>query len=801
MPRAPRDTQGEEVDAYLDSLEQLHQRLDEGFSFSGNERNRVFLNCLGQGASDFADFADVSAVSGLDFADDARGLAFFDLEGDGDLDLWLSNRTAPRARLMRNDSPAAGRSVRLRLVGNGTTTNRDAVGARVLLDLEDGRSMQRSVRAGDGFLSQSSLWLHFGLGESRVRGAAVHWPGGASEAFDGLRAGRSYELVQGSGKGVRGAAPRSLSLVASAQEPAATSTGRRVVLASRVPAPSLTLSDYPQSGAAADLDPTGRVVPRLPGTPQLINLWASWCVPCRNELREITDHAARLEGALDLVAFSIDGMGEDAATTPADAQRLMAELDFPFPHGMATPATLDKVDLLQRALFDRIEPLALPFSVLVDGDGYVAALYRGGVTTEQLLADLDELRQPAEELRALAVPFDGRWFTPPSPRASVGNFAKWFSDSYPDEAVGLLERAAEEARASLARSDAAPYELRVARNRLEEALRSLAVVEKKRGRFAEAARWYEEMERASLGDGSARPARWNALFRAGAIDELEAALRARIEMAPGDADAHARLAEVLRSSGREVEALSSLERAVDLDPANTDLRFLYAGLLAGARRADEAMAQLELVVEQDPAHEDALLALANGAIQQRDGLRAMGYFERVVEVNPANVEGLRGLARSLVASRRIGEGIERFEAILSLAPDDAGAHHEMGIALLNTGQLALGVASLRRALEHDEDAQFLQPTNEIAWLLATHDNPRVRNGRLALELAEEMERVTEGNEMAVLETKAAAQAELGELEGAMKTMERALMLPTLTGKERQLVMERLDQYRARAAPP
>ena len=67
MPRAPRSLRDESIDVYLDSLRALHERLDEGMSWSGGERNCVFLNTGGEGAPERR-FANVSAVSGLDFA-------------------------------------------------------------------------------------------------------------------------------------------------------------------------------------------------------------------------------------------------------------------------------------------------------------------------------------------------------------------------------------------------------------------------------------------------------------------------------------------------------------------------------------------------------------------------------------------------------------------------------------------------------------------------------------------------------------------------------------------------------------
>ena len=124
MSQAPGSQADENLDAYVQSLQDLYERLDEGMSFSGNERNCVFLN---PGSREPARFANASAVSGLDFPDDARGLAFFDWDGDGDLDLGFSNRTAPRIRLMRNAAPPSGNFVSFTLEGDGARTNRDAI--------------------------------------------------------------------------------------------------------------------------------------------------------------------------------------------------------------------------------------------------------------------------------------------------------------------------------------------------------------------------------------------------------------------------------------------------------------------------------------------------------------------------------------------------------------------------------------------------------------------------------------------------------------------------------------------------
>ena len=117
---------GKNRQVYVAAWNAAERMLRDGRSWSGRERNCVFLNC------GTMPFADISAASGLDFPDDARAMSLVDWDHDGDLDVWLRNRTAPRLRLMLNGLNGAGRRpafLALRL--EGTECNRDAIGARV----------------------------------------------------------------------------------------------------------------------------------------------------------------------------------------------------------------------------------------------------------------------------------------------------------------------------------------------------------------------------------------------------------------------------------------------------------------------------------------------------------------------------------------------------------------------------------------------------------------------------------------------------------------------------------------------
>jgi hypothetical protein len=105
-----------------------------------------------------------------------RGCAFADINGDGYLDVVLTENDGP-ARLLRNEGGPANNWVRLVLQGDGANSNRSAIGAQVTVVAGD-LVQRREVLSGRGYLSQSELPLTFGLGRAaRVDRVIIRWPG------------------------------------------------------------------------------------------------------------------------------------------------------------------------------------------------------------------------------------------------------------------------------------------------------------------------------------------------------------------------------------------------------------------------------------------------------------------------------------------------------------------------------------------------------------------------------------------------------------------------------------------------
>jgi thiol-disulfide isomerase/thioredoxin len=324
------------------------EMFKDGRSFSGNERDKLFLN---RGDSTFLDLSD---LSGCDSANDGRAAVACDFDDDGDVDLFVHELQRERHALYRNELGSLhGSFLKLRL--RATTKHWEAIGATVSVEADGHRSAQTLSR-GSGYLTSQAPELIFGLGpdadEAQVR---VRWPGGGLDEYT-LAAGGRYELVEG--------------------RPARPFEAKPTPLPDPLP-PGLELTVGDLVPPLAVLDPDGTPTVLNPaelakGGALYLNLWASYCGPCVAELPLLKSKHSSAEA--NVVALSMDAPGDRDK-----AQALLEARGATFPAfylGEGAGAGTDQPGAPIGTLLDMAR-LPIPTTLVLDAEGRITEVIRG----------------------------------------------------------------------------------------------------------------------------------------------------------------------------------------------------------------------------------------------------------------------------------------------------------------------------------------------------------------------------------------------------------------------------------------
>ena len=323
----------------------------EGFSFSGYERDPLYLNLGDKGERRFL---DVSGVSGIDSITDGRAGVFADFDNDGDLDVFMTTIQGQAHLLFRNNAGQANNSLRVVLEGDAKR-GRNAFGAVVRVKTSAG-TLTKLKDGGMGFISKHDPRLLFGLGkDAQAQSVEVTWPGGRVERFEGeAKAGSTILLREGTGRAEtvttgRATLPNPLTR--------AETFARALKLKIGQPLPDLPVKTL--SGQTTTLAKQLR-----PGRRALLNMWATWCVPCAREMPELERLRPLLaQRGIDLIGVNVD-------TEPkADIKGFLRD------HPVRYNILVGGLPLVERLFVT--DDLSVPVSIIVDERGIVTELIPG----------------------------------------------------------------------------------------------------------------------------------------------------------------------------------------------------------------------------------------------------------------------------------------------------------------------------------------------------------------------------------------------------------------------------------------
>jgi tetratricopeptide (TPR) repeat protein len=300
----------------------------------------------------------------------------------------------------------------------------------------------------------------------------------------------------------------------------------------------------------------------------------------------------------------------------------------------------------------------------------------------------------------------------------------------------------------------------------------------------------------------------SALLQKGSVDEAIAHYQTALQINPDYALAHINLGTALLKKGSVDEAIAHFQKALQINPNNTEAHINLGTALLKKGNVDEAIVHYQMALQLRPDAALAHINLGNALLQKGDVDEAIAQFQKALEIKPDNTEAHNSLGSALLQKGSVDEAILHFQKALQIKPDNAEACYNLGSALLqkgsvdeatphfqkalqikpnnaeahyNLGNILLKKGRVDEAMVHYQTALQLKPDNlaaqnSLAWVLAIAPQASQRNGRQAVELAQQANQLAGGENPIILRTLAAAYAEAGRFPEAVATAQRALQL-------------------------
>jgi tetratricopeptide (TPR) repeat protein len=223
-------------------------------------------------------------------------------------------------------------------------------------------------------------------------------------------------------------------------------------------------------------------------------------------------------------------------------------------------------------------------------------------------------------------------------------------------------------------------------------------------------------------------------------DEAMESFNKAIELAPDSAAAYTHRARVRAIKGDTPAALLDVERALELQPGSVQALQLHASLLGSTGKFERALADLKLLRTAMPDNPELLLQIA--MLHQ--------------------------------AAKQSQEAVATYDTLLAADPDNVAAYRGRADSYLSLGKQAEAIADYERALKHDPKNSGV--LNNLAWVLATSPEEKLRDGKRAIELAQTACEVTQFKQAHILSTLAAGYAETGDFENALSWSKKAVQI-------------------------
>jgi tetratricopeptide (TPR) repeat protein len=237
-------------------------------------------------------------------------------------------------------------------------------------------------------------------------------------------------------------------------------------------------------------------------------------------------------------------------------------------------------------------------------------------------------------------------------------------------------------------------------------------------------------------------------------------------------------------------AVEAASKAFEVEPRDLNALMLRAQLNMQQDKLEPALADLNRILQARPGAPQALLLRSGVFVDQKKYVEAIRDLRELARMNPENE-----LIRLQAAQVYVAGGWPRFAiqilgGLIASSPDNASALRSRGDAYLNIGRHAEAIADFDKALALDPNNSGV--LNNLAWVLATSPDDKVRNPERSIKLATKACEVTDYKAAHILSTLASGFAEKGDFETAIKWSTKAVELSQ--GESKEQLKKELESY-------
>ncbi len=251
-----------------------------------------------------------------------------------------------------------------------------------------------------------------------------------------------------------------------------------------------------------------------------------------------------------------------------------------------------------------------------------------------------------------------------------------------------------------------------------------------------------------------------------------------------------RRGQLKAEAGDDKAALIDFDEAVRHDATCWRAVHNRGVLLAQDGQFEKAFDDFSRTIQMNPQFAKAYSNRAALFMVANNLEAALQDYHRAIALDTNLAVAHRGCGRVCQLTGRMDEAMGHYDVAVRLAPNDSYAAACRADLLTDLGRYADAAEEYNRAIEID--SKSTQALSGSAWLLATCPNSQIRNADLAIQRAQTVIELGGDNDAVNFDTLAAAQANAGDFDGAMDSLQQAIELAPM--EEREAYKERLVMY-------